>query len=77
MEGEHLLDLDVSIPLQRLREPIGLVLAGGEVEDLDLGGHDGASRPLRVKVTFRPLQYRPESEQPGGAILLVRAELAG
>jgi two-component system CheB/CheR fusion protein len=77
VEGEHLLNLDIGVPVQRLRDPIRTVLAGGEAEPLELDGHDRRGKPLRVQVSFAPLRNRPDSEEPDGAILLVVAERAG
>jgi len=74
VEGEHLLNLDIGIPVQRLRDPIRQILAGSEVDDLDLEGHDRRGKPVRVHIAFAPLQNRPDSEEPDGAILLVHAE---
>jgi two-component system CheB/CheR fusion protein len=74
VEGEHLLNLDVGIPVQRLRDPVRLILAGSAVDDLELDGHDRRGKPVRVRIAFAPLQNRPDAEQPDGAILLVAAE---
>ena len=74
VEGEHLLNLDVGIPVQRLRDPVRLILAGSAADDLELDGHDRRGKPVRVRVAFAPLQNRPDAEQPDGAILLVSAE---
>src|SRR5215468_9896037 len=74
VEGEHLLNLDIGIPVQRLRDPIRHILAGSPVDDLELEGHDRRGKPVRVQIAFAPLQNRPEAEEPDGAILLVSAE---
>jgi two-component system CheB/CheR fusion protein len=74
VEGEHLLNLDIGIPVQRLRDPIRLVLAGSAVDDVELDGHDRRGKPVRVRIAFAPLQNRPDAEEPDGAILLVSAE---
>ncbi|HEU5244218.1 MAG TPA: CheR family methyltransferase, partial [Gaiellaceae bacterium] len=76
VEGEHLLNLDIGIPVQRLRDPIRLILAGQSVEDLELDGHDRRGKPVRVRISFASLQNRPDAEEPDGAILLLSAERA-
>ena len=74
VEGEHLLNLDIGIPVQRLRDPIRHILAGLPVDDLDLDGHDRRGKPVRVQIAFASLQNRPDAEEPDGAILLVSVE---
>jgi two-component system, chemotaxis family, CheB/CheR fusion protein len=74
VEGEHLLNLDIGLPVQRLRDPIRRVVAGSGVPDLELEGHDRRGKPVRVRIAFAPLQNRPDAEEPDGAILLVSAE---
>lgn len=76
VEGEHLLNLDIGIPVQRLRDPIRRVLAGAPADSLELDGHDRRGKPVHVRIEFAPLHNRPEAEQPDGAILLVSAERA-
>jgi two-component system CheB/CheR fusion protein len=77
VEGEHLLNLDIGIPVQRLRDPIRRILAGSEAEELQLEGHDRRGKPVHVRVAFAPLQNRVEAEEPDGAIVLVSAERSG
>jgi two-component system CheB/CheR fusion protein len=77
VEGEHLLNLDIGIPLQRLRDPIRRVLAGADVDALELDGHDRRGKSVHVQIAFAPLQNRPEAEEPDGAILLFSAERSG
>jgi two-component system CheB/CheR fusion protein len=74
VEGEHLLNLDIGISVQRLREPIRHVLAGSTVDALELDGHDRRGKPVRVQIAFAPLQNRPDTEEPDGAILLISTE---
>jgi two-component system CheB/CheR fusion protein len=76
VEGESLLNLDIGIPVQRLREPIRNVFAGADAAVLELDGHDRRGKPVRVRIAFAPLHHRPEAEEPDGAILLVSAERA-
>jgi two-component system CheB/CheR fusion protein len=77
VEGEHLLNLDIGIPVQRLRDPIRRVLAGTEAEPIELDGHDRRGKPVHVRVAFAALDNRPGAEEPDGAILLVSAERSG
>jgi two-component system CheB/CheR fusion protein len=74
VEGEHLLNLDIGVPVQRLRDPIRQILAGSSVDDLELEGHDRRGKPVRLQIAFAGLQNRPDAEEPDGAILLVSAE---
>ena len=77
VEGEHLLDLEIGIQVQRLRDPIRRVLAGSPADILELDGHDRRGTPVQVRIAFAPLQNRPDSGEPDGVILLVAAEHAG
>jgi two-component system CheB/CheR fusion protein len=77
VESEHLLNLDIGLPVQRLRDPIRRVLAGSEAQSVELEGHDRRGKPVRVRIAFAPLQNRPDKQEPDGAILLVSAERAG
>jgi two-component system CheB/CheR fusion protein len=77
VEGEHLLNLDIGIPVQRLRDPIRRVLAGSDAEELELDGHDRRGKPVHVRIAFASLRNRPEAEEPDGAILLMSAERSG
>jgi two-component system CheB/CheR fusion protein len=77
VEGEHLLSLDIGIPVQRLREPIKRVFAGEEVADVELDGHDRRGKPVRVRIEIAPLELLPGADGTLGAILLVSAERSG
>ncbi len=77
VEGEHLLNLDIGLPVQRLREPIRHVLAGSDAAEIELDGHDRRGKPMRVRISFAPLRHRPEAEEPDGAILLMTADRPG
>jgi two-component system CheB/CheR fusion protein len=77
VEGEHLLNLDIGIPVQRLRDPIRRVLADAGAEDLELDGHDRRGKAVHVRIAFAPLRNRPEAEEPDGAILLFSADRTG
>jgi two-component system CheB/CheR fusion protein len=77
VEGENLLNLDIGLAVQQLRDPIRHVLAGAQAEGVELDGHDRRGKPVRVRISFAPLQNRPEAEEPDGAILLVSTERSG
>jgi two-component system CheB/CheR fusion protein len=77
VEGEHLLNLDIGIPVQRLRDPIRRVLAGDQVTEVELEGHDRRGKPVVVRIEVAPLASLPGSEEPFGAILLLSAERTG
>jgi two-component system CheB/CheR fusion protein len=74
VEGEHLLNIDIGIAVQKLRDPIRRILGGADADELELEGHDRRGKPVRVRITFAPLHNRPESEGADGVILLFSAE---
>jgi two-component system CheB/CheR fusion protein len=74
VEGENLLNLDIGIPVQRLRDPIRRVLAGETAAEVELEGHDRRGKPVRVRVAVAPLENLPGADEPLGAVLLVSAE---
>jgi two-component system CheB/CheR fusion protein len=76
VEGENLLNLDIGIPVQRLRDPIRHVLTGEQVADVELNGHDRRGKPVQVRVVVAPLENLPGADEPFGAILLFSAERA-
>ncbi|HEY7421516.1 MAG TPA: CheR family methyltransferase [Gaiellaceae bacterium] len=76
VEGENLLNLDIGIPVQRLRDPIHRVLMGERVADVELDGHDRRGKPVHVRVVVAPLENLPGVDESFGAILLFSAEHA-
>ena len=74
VEGENLLNLDIGIPVQRLREPIRRVLTGERAAEVELDGHDRRGKPVQVRVEVAPLESLPGAEGTLGAVLLVSAE---
>ena len=73
VEGEHLLNLDIGMPLATLRPAVRHVLAGEDGEALTLDGHNRRGQPVSYELSFAPLK----GEIGGvvaGAILLVTAE---
>ena len=77
VEGEHLLNLDVGIPVQLLRDPIRSVLAGEKAAEVELDGHDRRGKPVNVRIGVAPLESLPGTDEPFGAILLLSAERTG
>ena len=75
VEGEHLLNLDIGIPVGELREPIRAVLAGAEQPPIVLEGHDRRGRPVRIEVSLAQLHSHLEEVQ--GAILVMTADTTG
>jgi two-component system CheB/CheR fusion protein len=72
VEGEHLLNLDIGVPVADLREPIRGVLAGADQPPVTLDGHDRRGNPIRCEVRFA--QLRSHLEEVQGVILVMTAE---
>jgi len=53
--GRHLLNLDIGLPLEPLRKPIRVVLAGGAAEPLRLEALNRRGRQIEVAVRLNPL----------------------
>jgi two-component system, chemotaxis family, CheB/CheR fusion protein len=75
VEGEHLLNLDVGLPLAKLRDPVRRVLAGTAQEATVVDGHDRRGRSVVYTVECGPLDGGASA--PIGAILLITAERTG
>jgi two-component system, chemotaxis family, CheB/CheR fusion protein len=71
-EDDHLLNLEIGIPVGQLLDPVRNVLAGGAQDDLVLEGHDRLGHPIRCTISFAPLADR--GSDPIGAILVTTAE---
>jgi len=76
VEGRHLLNLDVGLPVARLREPIRSVLDGTDRRPVLADGHNRRGQAVRYTVGFAPLAGR-EPDGAAGVILLLTAERAG
>ena len=74
VEGQHLLNLDIGLPVDELREPIRQVLAGSPQEPVHLEGHNRRGRPVRCEVSFT--QLRSHLEELQGVILVMMIEKA-
>jgi len=73
VEGEHLLNLDIGVPLASLRPPVRQVLAGEDGEELTIDGHNRRGQPVSYGVSFAPLKGEVD-DVVAGAMLLVTAE---
>jgi two-component system CheB/CheR fusion protein len=56
VDGEHLLGLDVGLPVADLRNPLRSVLAGENVDGLHLDGHNRRGHAVDYDVQFDPLR---------------------
>jgi two-component system CheB/CheR fusion protein len=72
VRGEHLLNLDIGIPADQLRDPIHKVLAGEPQDELVLRGHNRRGQPVQCEITFDPLAGPHEAVQ--GVILVMVVE---
>jgi two-component system CheB/CheR fusion protein len=71
VEGEHLMNLDIGLPVEQLNQPIRACLTG-EVEEevaIDLDAVNRRGRAIRCRTVISPL--RGAEEQIVGAILLL------
>jgi two-component system CheB/CheR fusion protein len=75
-EGEHLLNLDIGLPVSALRDPIRHVLGGIDDPPFAADGHNRRGQPVHYTVAFAPLAGS-DPETPAGAILLLTAERIG
>jgi two-component system CheB/CheR fusion protein len=71
-EGEHLLNLDIGLPVNELRGPIRNVLAGREQRDVVLRAHNRRGQPVVCTVSFT--QLVPHHDGSEGVILVMSAE---
>lgn len=55
VQGQHLLDLDIGISVDRLRTPVRTALAGEAVDGLVLDAINRRGRPVQVRLRFMPL----------------------
>jgi two-component system CheB/CheR fusion protein len=72
VRGEHLLNLDIGIPSDRLRDPIHTVLAGEPQDQLVLSGHNRRGQAVQCEITFDPLAGPRDTVQ--GVILVMVVE---
>ncbi len=72
VQGEHLLNLDIGIPVGELLDPLRAALAGDEPGDVELAGHDRRGRAIRCRISFRHLHSH--NGEPDGVIVGMSAE---
>jgi two-component system, chemotaxis family, CheB/CheR fusion protein len=72
VRGEHLLNLDIGIAADQLRDPIRNVLAGDPQDELVMRGHNRRGQPVECAITFDPLVGPHDSVQ--GVILVMVVE---
>jgi two-component system CheB/CheR fusion protein len=69
VQGEHLLNLDIGLPVDKLRSPIRDVLATGEAQTVDVEAVNRRGRPIRVAMRFAPLTSNGDDAR--GAIVMM------
>jgi two-component system CheB/CheR fusion protein len=70
VRGEHLLNLDIGLPVDQLRAPIRSVLGGSGREELELPGVNRRGRPIICNVTLTALAG---GDAVRGVILMIDA----
>jgi two-component system CheB/CheR fusion protein len=70
VEGEPLLGLDVGLPVGKLRDPLGRVLAGETLDTLSLDGHDSRGHAVEYRIRFDPLRASQDGAIVGVIMLL-------
>ena len=71
--GQHLLNLDIGLPVDRLRPLLRQVLADGHAQEVTLPAVNRRGRSIVVRVTYSPLTTT-ESDTPVGAILVMESD---
>ena len=72
VDGEHLLNLDIGVPVGELNEPIRRVLAGEAQEPVRLQGHNRRGQAVRCEASFTQLRSHLDDLQ--GVILVLTVE---
>jgi two-component system CheB/CheR fusion protein len=70
--GEHILDLEIGIPMHSLRDPIRSALAGESPEPVTLSGHDRRGNAIECSISLSPLAGHDGAVN--GAVLVMQAE---
>jgi two-component system CheB/CheR fusion protein len=70
--GQHLLNLDIGLPVESLRPLVRAALSGQQPGALQLDAVNRRGRDIRVRVTAAPLSA--EAAEPGGVIILIDEE---
>jgi two-component system, chemotaxis family, CheB/CheR fusion protein len=71
VDGEHLMNLDIGLPVEHLRQPLRACLAGEQPEDLVLDAVNRRGRPVECHIRAAPL--RDTRDETIGAILVIDA----
>jgi two-component system CheB/CheR fusion protein len=71
VQGEHLLNLDIGLPVDKLRAPIRTVLGGNGAETLELDAVNRRGKQLQILLRFAPLAGNGDDVR--GAIVMMEA----
>ena len=71
VQGKHLLNLDIGLPVQELRDPVRACLNGNTEEEMQVDCTNRRGKATRCEVRCTPL--RGLDHEPRGVIILVRA----
>jgi two-component system CheB/CheR fusion protein len=72
VQGQHLLNLDIGLPVSELTSSLRTVLAGEETPDVVLRSHNRRGQSVRTRISFAQLNTHDGS--PDGVILVMNAE---
>ncbi|HEY1366374.1 MAG TPA: CheR family methyltransferase [Gaiellaceae bacterium] len=73
VDGKHFLNLDIGMSVEQLASPLRRVLAGDDVDHVELDAVNRRGRAVRCRVHFSPLYA---SETPRGVIMIMEAREA-
>jgi two-component system CheB/CheR fusion protein len=76
--GQHFLNLDIGLPIERLRPMLRDALgAGGASAEVSVDAVNRRGRPVVVRVACTPLQSMKGEVAADGAIIIMEGELSG
>ena len=76
--GQHFLNLDIGLPIERLRPMLRDALgAGGASAEVSVDAVNRRGRPVVVRVACTPLQSMNGEVAADGAIIVMEPELSG
>jgi two-component system CheB/CheR fusion protein len=73
VEGEHLLNLNIGLPVGELRDPLRNALAGNAQSPVKLEGHNRRGQSIVCEISFA--QLRDHLDEEKGLILVMAARL--
>ena len=76
VQGEHLLNLDIGLPVEHLRQPVRMCLAGEQPDEIELNAVNRRGRSVTCVVQASPLRSNADGEA-FGAILLMQSDETG